>query len=43
MQPSVGWDLSNPFYGGLVFSLPKFRVPLLLMEISSLSFLCLEV
>ena len=30
-------------YGGLVFSIPKFRVPLLLMDISPLSFLCLEV
>ena len=39
----VGWDLSIPFHGGLIFSIPKFRVPLLLMDIPPHSFLCLEV
>ena len=43
VQTSVGWVLSIPFCSGLVFFIPKFRVPLLLMEISTLSFLCLEV
>ena len=37
MQPSAGWVLSIPFYGGLVFFIPKFRVLLLLMDISPLS------
>ena len=43
VQPSVGWDLSIPFDAGLAFFIPKFRVPLLLMDISPLSVLCLEV
>ena len=43
VQPSVGWVLTIPFYGGLVFFIPKFRVPLLLMEISPLSFILSRV